>query len=169
MIFRLLVVISILFFAVLVRKKTENFLDLNELKKTLNIENECSWKENDDCDGDIPLITSGCNNVPNFPRGLEPKINKINSIEYPEASFNQLASEKGKYMFIIPELKYDGIYSRKLDRNNSCCWSTKPNKPETYGTDNFFHVAEKYLCGITVCEPPECAGFSTGYQPEYYL
>lgn len=169
MIYRLLVVISILFFAVMFLEKTETFLDLNELEKPVHIKNECSWKDSENCDGDIPLITAGCNNVPNFPRGLKPKNNKINSVEYPESPFNRLAPKEGKYSFNIPELKYDGIYSRKLDRSNKCCWSTEPNKPDTYGTNKLFHIAEKSFCEKTICEPPECSGFSYGYPPEYYL
>lgn len=166
---RLLVIISILLFAILFYPKTESFLDLNELEKPLHIENECDWKETENCEGDIPLITVGCNNIPNFPKGLEPKVNKINNVKYPKVAFNRLAPKNGRFTFIIPELKYDGIYSRKLDRNNRCCWSTKPNNPETYGSDNLFHVPKESLYGRTVFEPPECTGFSTGYSPEYYL
>jgi len=169
----LIICIFILFVLVYVdtRNIPESFLNLNELEPPLNIQNECSWKEKceDVCETDIPLVTASCNNVPNFPKGLEPKANTINDTEYPEVPFNRLAPKTGNYTFIIPELKYDGIYSRKLDRNNKCCWSTKPNKPETYGANVVFHVPEKSFCGRTICEPPECQDYPTGYPPIAYL
>jgi hypothetical protein len=152
--------------------KTENFLDLHELETPLNIQNECAWKEGcgvDDCEVDIPLITEGCNNVPNYPRGLEPKANTVDDVRYPEVPFHRLAPKSGKYTFVIPELKYDGIYSRKLDNSNRCCWSNKPNKPETYGANNLLHVPDKSFNGKTIVEPPECEGYPTGYPPHYYI
>ena len=161
-------ILSILYY-VDIDHNTERFLNLNELTPPLVIQNECDWKETDDCKGDIPLVTSSCNNVPNFPRGLEPKPNIINNVDYQEVPFNRLAPKFGNYTFIIPELKYDGIYSRKLDRNNKCCWTIKPNKPETYGTNVFFHVPKESLYDRTIFSPPECAGYPTGYPPIAYL
>ena len=147
----------------------EGFLDLNELTQPLVIQNECAWKENDNCNGDIPLNSIVCNNVPNFPKGIEPKANTIIDPGYPEVPFNRLAPKFGNYTFVIPELKYDGIYSRKLDMNNKCCWTTKPNKLETYGANVLFHVPKESLCGRTICEPPECDGYPTGDSPHLYL
>lgn len=130
-----------------------------------------SNNEKSECQTDIPLVTLGCNNVPNFPDGIEPKKNIVTVENFPVDPSERLADEKGKYTFRIPELKYDGIYSRKLDKNNKCCWSlNKSNEPLTYGTNSFFHVPEKSMFGKTVIEPPECQGYSSsGYSPEYYI
>lgn len=122
----------------------------------------------ENCDGDIPLISASCNKVPNFPGGLIPKNTVLNSKEYPEVPFDRLAPKTGKYTFIIPELMYDGIFSRKT-LNNNCFWSTCPSKPDTYGTDNYFHVPDEELNGRTIVEPPECANMPTGYPPEAYI
>lgn len=154
------------------RENTEGFLgflELDEMEPPLVINNECNWKNNNVRDEDIPLITASCNNVPGFPRGLEPTPTMINQTEYPEVPFNRLASKSGKYTFSIPELKYDGIYSRKINSNNECCWTTSSNNKETYGTDKYFNIPDKNLYGITVFSPPECAGYSTGYPPDIYL
>ena len=166
-----IIVISLIYYITLSRKKEEfiGFIELDKLEKPLAINNECNWKNNNVCDKDIPLITVSNNNIPGFPKGLEPKPNMINQIEYPEIPFNRLASKSGKYTFIIPELKYDGIYSRKINSNNECCWTTKSNKIETYGTDKYFHIPDKKLYGITVNSPLECQGYSTGYLPDIYL
>ena len=167
----LIVGLIILILFVIGSAKTENFLDINELEKPLNIKNECSWKEGygvDDCKVDIPLVSIGCNNVPNYPKGLEPKKNIFNSNNL-EVPFHRLAPKYGKYTFIIPELKYDGIYSRKLDKEKKCCWSNTPNKSETYGADNLFHIPDKSFNGKTIVEPPECEGYPTGYPPHYYI
>jgi hypothetical protein len=147
----------------------KDFLDLSELEPPLNIQNECAWKDTDNCDGDIPLNPVGCNNVPGFPKGLEPKANTVNNVEYPEVPFNRLAPKSGNYTFIIPELKYDGIYSRRLDRNNKCCWTTEPNKPETYGANVLFHVPKKSFLGRTLYSFPECEGYPTGYPPRILI
>ena len=134
-------------------KTKENFLSLTELEKPLHIRQP---QDINMCNTDIPLVELGCNRVPNQPRGLEPETN-IRTLEV-EAPFHRLAPKSGKYTFIIPELKYDGIYSRNINKHNKCCWSLKSNrKNETYGCDNFFHTPEKQLCGGTVCSKPVCA------------
>lgn len=171
MLFWLIIAVILLF--LIKCTTTENFLQINNIDPPLQIQNECLWKKScnylSDTSDDIPLITEGCNNVPNYPKGLEPKINKIHSIGYPQKPFNTLVPKKGKYTFFIPELKYDGIYSRKLNNTNKCCWSNVSNTKETYGTNNFLHIPEKELYGKTVIEPPECQGYPTGYPPHYYI
>jgi hypothetical protein len=85
--------------------------------------------------------------IPNEPKGLIPATN------YHEAStlpFKSLASQRGVYNFYIPELKYDGIYSRK---NGS--WSLCENKKKTYASDNYFHVPK--CLEKTIVDPPECS------------
>lgn len=150
------------------REEFIGYLELDEMEKPLTINNECNWKKNNVCDKDIPLLTSSCNNVPGFPRGLEPKPTVVNQVEYPEVPFNRLASKNGKYTFSIPELKYDGIYSRKINSNNECFWTTTSNKEETYGVDKYFHIPNKNFYGKTIISPPECEGYATGYPPDIY-
>ena len=167
-------------------------LPFTELENPLIINNECNWKHTDDCKGDIPLINSSCNKVPNFPNGLEPKPTQLNQSEYFNQPFHRLADKEGRFTFKIPELKYDGIYSKSV-HNNECCWSsnslgssgssnslgssgssisswstTSKNPPNTYGADNFLHVPLS-LHGKTIIEPPECAGYPPGYSPYVYL
>ena len=171
MLHRLIISVCIIILSAIyyVNSNQEGFLDLNELEKPLKIQNECDWKQTDDCDIDIPLLSSSCNKVPNYPSGLEPEPSSLNNIEYPEVPFNRLAPKDGKYTFVIPELKYDGIYSIRLDNNNNCFWSMKPNKPETYGTDKYFHIPDESLYGKTIVSPPECSGYPTGFSPIIYL
>lgn len=148
----ILVVIVIFGLFVINLKTKENFLSLTKLEKLLYIRQP---HDINICNTDIPLVKLECNRVPNHPTGFEPEIN-IGKMEV-EEPFHRLAPKSGKYTFIIPELKYDGIYSRNVNKNNKCCWSLKSNsKNETYGSDNFFHTPEKQLCGRTICEKPEC-------------
>lgn len=165
--FMILISILILFVIYHIQKKREEFLDLNQLENPFYSNNECDWKTNN-CNKDIPLIPASCNRVPNYPLGLEPKLTYLNSIEIPEVPFNRLASKNGEYTFIIPELKYDGIYSRHINKNNECCWSVTPNTPETYGTNNYLHVPDKSMYNKTIISPPECAGYPTGYSHKIY-
>lgn len=144
----------------------ENFIIPDKIN---DIENENSlfhWKKNNECYGDIPVIGSSCNKIPVFPKGLEPN-ETIDQVERKKI-FNKLVPKNGKYTFMIPELKYDGIFSRNLDGNNKCCWSLKPTKPteqKTYGVNNYFHIPKEELIGKTIIEEPECAGMETGYPP----
>jgi hypothetical protein len=166
-----IIVLFLIYYITIPRRRRirEGFLELDEMETPLVINNECNWNNNI-CDKDIPLITTSCNNVPGFPKGLEPKPTMINQIEYPEVPFNRLASKSGKYTFVIPELKYDGIYSRKINSNNECYWTTSSNNnKETYGTDKYFHIPDKNLYGITVFSPLECEKYYTGYPQDIYL
>ena len=95
------------------------------------------------CDLDIPLIKLECNSVPNFPKNLEPNHKNIYG-KLVETPFERLAPKEGKYTFMIPEFKYDGIYYNKNIGFDKCCWSLDPNHLETYGTDNLLHIPEKY-------------------------
>ena len=166
----LMISISVLILSVIyyIQKKREGFLDLNKLENPLIINNECKWKT-DDCNTNIPLIPASCNRVPNYPNGLEPKATSLNITEYHEVPFNRLAPKNGEYTFVIPELKYDGIYSRQMDNDNKCCWTLTPNKPETYGTNNYLHIPNNSMYNKTIIDPPECAGYPTGYPPKIYL
>jgi|SaaInlStandDraft_1057018.scaffolds.fasta_scaffold11769_2 hypothetical protein len=151
----LVLIVLIILFAinVILSDSTENFLDLKELEKPLHISQPQDFNR---CNTDIPLVELTCNRVPNFPKGLEPETN-IRTLEI-EAPFHRLAPKNGKYTFKIPELKYDGIYSRNLNKNNKCCWGFNSNrKNETYGCDKLFHTPEKQLCGRTICSKPLCA------------
>lgn len=85
------------------------------------------------CDDVIPIVPLNCNRVPNFPKEFEPKKTKLN---YKYVPFNRLAPKNGKYTFYIPELKYDGIFSRKINNKNYCSWSNDEKKLETYGANN---------------------------------
>ena len=111
MLSRIAILLIIIVIVCLVQVK-ENFMELKEFEPPLKIPGTCM--EKNDCDGDIPVISSSCNKVPNFPPGLLPKNTKLNSEEYSEIPFNRLAPKNGNYTFVIPELKYDGIYSRKI-------------------------------------------------------
>ena len=190
----LILLIVFLFYYIGSRQNKEGFLNgnlpLTELENPLIINNECNWKQTDDCKGDIPLINASCNKVPNFPNGLEPVPTELNQSEYFNQPFHRLADKEGRFTFNIPELKYDGIYSKSV-RNNECCWSSNflgssrssnflgssrssnflgqsKNPPNTYGADNFLHVS-KNLNGKTIIEPPECAKYPPGYPPCTYL
>lgn len=160
----LIFVLIVLIVSYFIGYNKEHFMNLDELETPFNN----TLKQMDDCKGDIPLINSSCNKVPNFPRGLEPVPTKLNQDESFNQPFNRLADKKGKFTFQIPELKYDGIYSKSVS-NNECCWSLKSkNKVNTYGTDNFLHIPEKSLYGKTIIEPAECAGFPPGFPPCIY-
>jgi len=159
-------IIIVLIVSYFIGYNKEHFMNLDEFETPLVLNNYRNWKQTDDYEGGIPLINSSCNKIPNFPRGLEPVPTKLNQDE----SFNQLnrlADKKGRFTFKIPELKYDGIYSKSV-RNNECCWNSKSkNVPNTYGADNFLHVPLN-LHGRTIIEPPECDAFSPGFPPRFY-
>lgn len=148
----IVLVIIILLFSINLTT-TENFLNLKELENPLHISQPEDFNR---CNTDIPLVEMNCNRVPNFPNGLEPETN-IKTLEI-EAPFHRLAPKNGKYTFKVPELKYDGIYSRNLNKNNKCCWSLHSNrKNETYGCNKLFHTPKKQLCSRTICSKPLCA------------
>ena len=91
------------------------------------------------CNNDIPIIPSSCNRVPNFLRDIEPRINMTGYIEEP---FERLTPKEGKYTFYIPELKYDGIYSKN---NENCSWDLySSNKEDTYSSDVFLKKEKDY-------------------------
>ena len=119
---KLLIIILILLIAILCSKEiiSENFFP-------------------EDCTiGSIPLQSLGCTNVPNHP--IKYKNNFINN----NNPFHQIVPKNGKFTFKIPELKYDGIYSRNQTPNN-CNWDCKNEHINlTYGTDNYFHTP-KYV------------------------
>lgn len=98
---------------------------------------------NDNCDmPDMSIRSLECNNTPHFPRGLRP--NQI--VENKCAnSFDGLTPKKGNYMFRVPELKYDGIYS------------TCKLPPKTYSTNKFLHVPPKCMYGKTIIDQSPCS------------
>lgn len=77
---------------------------------------------------------------------------------------------KFKFNFKIPDLKFDGIYSR-IKENGKCKWSLcDENIPDFFGTNKLSPIPEKSLFGKIIIEPPECAGFENGYSPlTYYI
>lgn len=161
----IIVGLSILILFILGTTKTENFINSNVSKVLSDIKNNSDINV---CKSNIPLIPVDCNKVPNYPKHLEPKETNINNNNYLEVPFSRLAPKFGKYTFMIPELKYDGIYSRKLD-NNKYYWSKTSNKFETYGSNNLLHKPIKSLNGKTIIEPPECEGYLSGNPPNYYI
>ena len=104
----------------------------------------------DNCKPDKMCIKSlECNTVPNFPRGLRP--NQIVASNC-QNNFDGLTPPKGKYTFKVPELKYDGIYSK-----DKCKWTLKCTKPKTYSTNKLFHVPSKYFNGKTIIDQSPCS------------
>lgn len=120
-------------------------------------------KDGECCDvwpvGDI--VPASCNRVPLFPEGMEPIRDIPDSVKIPEAPFEQLVPKTGKFTFVIPELRYDGIWTQRGDPSDpsKCCWTLNPKSElKTYGGDHLSPTPEKSLYGKTVIEPPECAG-----------
>lgn len=110
------------------------------------------------------IIPATCNRIPNFPLGLTPTSDIPDDAKMPEAPFDQLTTREGKYTFVIPELKYDGIWSQKVD-GNKCCWTMEnTEKIKTYGA-NKLSPNPPTLFGKTIIEPPECAGLWPPYKP----
>jgi len=122
----------------------------------------------------VPIISSSCcNNIPVYPKELEPKDNiydfKKKNNQYrlvPKSDFRN----KFKFNFKIPDLKFDGIYSR-IKENGKCKWSLcDKNTPDFFGTNKLSPIPEKSLFDKIIIEPPECAGFESGYSPlTYYI
>lgn len=133
----LLILLFLLCIILIFNKNKETF---NNYPYNYDNSNKCLVEN---CNLDVPLMKLECNNVPNFPTNLEPN-RKNNNDTLIEPPFNRLAPKDGKYTFMIPELKYDGIYSKKNIGGNKCCWSLQPNHLETYGTNNLLHIPEKY-------------------------
>ena len=112
-------------------------------------------KDGECCDvwpvGKINTIT--CEKPPLFPEALDPKENKVQPEDDP---FHALAPKSGYFTFAIPELKFDGIWSRK---ENSCNWSTcNPEKMDTYGADNLSRTPMKSLYGkVITTHGTDCA------------
>ena len=121
-------------------------------------------------------VTNHCNDVPLYPFDLKPKVCSSETRPLLIPSESNLVPKYDKFgnnfkfNFKIPELKYDGIYSRKII-NNKCIWSLDPDdsyaESHSYGTNKFL-IKPKSLIGKTIIEPPECIGFKTGYPPSYY-
>ena len=85
------------------------------------------------CDDKLyPLHSISCTDIPNHPIKYEntyiPNTNNM---------FENIVPRKGKFTFKIPELKYDGIFSRDT---SSCDWNFNNNTKLTYGTNNYLHV-----------------------------
>jgi len=99
----------------------------------------------EECDiKSLPLNALGCINVPNHPIKHD-YINKYAN-ECRNITFNQIVPKNGKFTFKIPELKYDGIYSRN-QTPNSCNWDCKNEHTNlTYGTNNYLHVPDYTIC-----------------------
>ena len=137
----LIVLFIILLVIPILLKRIENFAEKKE--SVLN------------CKGDIKLVPLQCNRVPNTNPYVEPELKY--SDENP--NFYQLTPKEGRFTFVIPELKYDGIFSKK-----NCCWDLQGNVPKTYGVDKMLH-SRKNLFGKTIIQSPECLGYATGYKP----
>ena len=106
----LISILMLLYFIYYIQKKNEGFLNSDN---SLIINNECKFKT-DECNDDISLIPLNCNKIPN---SLEINQKSLNC-DYNNFQFNNLVPTNGKYTFIIPELKYDGIFSRKTSAYN---------------------------------------------------
>ena len=78
-----------------------------------------------------PLNSIGCINVPNHP------VTYTDCQQTTNKMFENIVPRKGKFTFKIPELKYDGIFSRKT---TSCDCDLNNNTKLTYGTNNYLHV-----------------------------
>lgn len=124
----------------------QNLLGMNRYKNVAD--GEC-------CDvypvGKINTIT--CEKPPLFPNAFDPKENEVQLTDDP---FYSLAPKSGYFTFAIPELKFDGIWSRK---KNSCNWSTNnSDKIDTYGSDNLSRTPIKSLYGnIITTHGNDCA------------
>ena len=135
----ILIIIALIILVICLQKNTENF-ELTEYTET--------------CNNDIPIISSSCNKVPNFPRDIEHRINIMGYVEEP---FERLTPKEGKYTFYIPELKYDGIYS-KNDEN--CSWDLySSNKEDTYSSNKFLEKENVYDRKIE----EHCKGYNDVY------
>lgn len=122
MMYKILIIILLLVFICL-QKSKENFYDF----------------KSENCEIEKPLVSLNCNIVPNFPRDIEPD---VANVVYSTEPFERLTPEEGKYTFCIPELKYDGIYS-KNDEN--CSWDLYyNNKEDTYSSDVFLKKEKDY-------------------------
>jgi hypothetical protein len=113
------------------------------------------------------IIPETCNRIPLLSKGLSP-LSLVKEQKYP---FEQLANKSGIFTFMIPEFKYDGIWSRKT---NDCCWTLSspyssnlyfPENIKTYGSNQLSPIPEKSMFGKTIIQPPECAGLWPIYTP----
>jgi hypothetical protein len=110
-----------------------------------------------------PIIPATCNRIPDEPQGLSPCRNISDDATSPEAPFDNLTCPEGKYTFLIPELRYDGIWTKRendLDPTK-CCWTLYPpygDEMKTYGANKLSPAPDCSLFGKTIVEPPECDG-----------
>jgi hypothetical protein len=130
--------------------------DENPFKIPLGMSRYKNYEDGEFCDVKQcgPIISATCNRVPIFPKGLRPL---KNIMEYSEDLNNseRLAPKEGQFTFIIPEFKYDGIWSQ----TDKCCWSlNNNNKISTYGNNKLSPIPEESMFGRTIIEPPECEG-----------
>lgn len=108
-----------------------------------------------------PIVLATCNRVPVFPIGMTPFRDVPDEAKITEYPFDDLAPKDGKFTFVIPELKYDGIWSRRDDPDNGsrCCWSLeKSGNLKTYGNNKLSPIPKLSMFGKTIVQPPECAG-----------
>jgi hypothetical protein len=106
------------------------------------------------------LYSLNCNRVPGFPLGLEPiKTLYSSESEIPPVPFEKLAPKDGKFTFVIPELKYDGIWSKK-NNPEGCCWTMagKNSIAGTYGGRHLSRIPKHSMFEKTIISPPECLG-----------
>lgn len=136
-----------------------------------------NFKDSDlECNNKIQgtIVSTHCNDIPVFPKGLEPKDKIFDESEKQDyqlvPKYNHKLDKPFKFNFKIPELKYDGIYSR-VNENGKCKWSCKNIKSKNYyGTNKLSPVPEipyPNFDGLII-DPPECAGYETGYSPSVY-
>jgi len=107
-----------------------------------------------------PIVPIACDKVPGWQPGMYPKTYNVSGPEAPP--FEPLVPKKGRFTFIKPELRYDGIWSMKTDPNckTKCCWSLDDRTcgVSTYGGDHLSPAPECSMFGKTIVEPAECAG-----------
>jgi hypothetical protein len=121
-----------------------------------------------------PIVPATCNRVPLYPDGLEPTRDIPDEVAIPEAPFDNLAPKDGKFTFGIPELRYDGIWTKKANPGDpaQCCWTLAPPKNcelKTYGASHLSRIPKCSMFGKTIVEPPECAGLWPGGPPPITL
>lgn len=130
---------------------------------TLGMNRYKNVKDSECCDvwpaGEI--IPTTCNRTPLSPVGLEPLRTLPDETVAPEKPFERLAPKEGKFTFLIPELRYDGIWTKRADPSDptQCCWTLAPtNELKTYGASHLSRIPKCSMFGKTIISPPECAG-----------
>ena len=119
-----------------------------------------------------PIVPATCNRIPEFPEGMTPNRDIPDEAKIPEAPFERLAPKDGKFTFVIPELKYDGIWSRRTNPGDraQCCWTLcDPGVLKTYGNNKLTPLPECSMFGKTIVKPPDCAGLWPNSPPPITL